>query len=323
MAGIRVAGARKRLGWRWRVATTAPGGEASRELIREGQGALDAVASGRRLSAALRSEVRSAHAMRSVFIVFSFASILAGLLVFKIEVGTVKRMHLFEHLVAHQSTVAALLLATLFYSMLFVAVLAARWTAHAAARLPNNNWDSYRTLYPLLRALAACESPQRVDELPRLLRAAERSVRHARLRRGTVPRRSHRQPVLKDHAGQVIAALRKAEAGLDTYPDLARCDLAAKLHNIAEAYVDRRLGALLPESDLKDLEPLREFESLWLAVLAVAYPTLTWTAGSVGLTGGVQTQTVWVGMLITAVVLFGRRALQKLQELPGLLKGSS
>ncbi|MFJ6773678.1 hypothetical protein ACIQOV_22440 [Kitasatospora sp. NPDC091257] len=321
MSGTEAASVRQRLGHWWRLATTAPGGPAARKLTNRAQGALDAVASGRRISTVLRTEVRSAHAMLPVFNFSVFASALVALAVFGLEVKVVKRTHVIEQLLALQSTIFAMLAASILYSMYFVAARVAVWCAHEAAKaLTGSKWNHYRTLEPLLEALAACESPDRVGDLPRLLRGSERAVRRARLRRGTVPRRSHRQAALKEHAGKVVAALRTAEASLDTYPELARCDLAAKLHSIAEAYVEGRLGALLPESDLEGVKPSTEFETLRLAVLAVTPPALAWTAESVGLTGGVQVQTVGAGVLISAVVLFGRRAADKVQQIRSLNK---
>lgn len=313
---------RRRLGRRLRLATMAPGGPDARKLTRKAQEALDAVASGRRLSTALRSEVRAARAMLPVFTFSLFMSMLVGFVVFMAEVKVMKRTHVIDQLLAYPNQIFALLAASLLYGMLFVAGRAAVWGAHAAAKaLTGDKWDRYRTLNPLLEALAACQSPDRVGDLPRRLRAAERAVRRARLRRGTVPRRSHRQRALKDHADQVVAALRKAEAGLDTYPDLARCDLAAKLHGVAEAYVEGRLGALLPGSDLEGVEPVRDFETLRLAVLAAALPVLTWGTEAAGLTGAVQGPTVGVGMLISAAVLFGRRALDTLPRVQAFTKG--
>ncbi|MFC8718626.1 hypothetical protein [Kitasatospora sp. NPDC057198] len=294
--------------------TSAPGGAAARKLTREAQGALDAVASGRQLSAGLRTEIRAAHKLEPWFNLFSFVSMLLGMVVFQIEVGIVKESGLFSRLAVLPSRVSALLMALVLYGMLFVAVWATKWTANKMVSSLDGKWQSHRTLEPVLRALAACALPER-DDLPRLLRACERAVRQARNRRGTVPRFSHRQRALKDHAGRVVAALRTAESGLDTYPELARCDLAAKLHSIAEAYVEGRLGALLPESDLKDVQPSRGFETTRLIALAAAYPVLTWAAGTVGLAGEVQAQTAMVGMLIAAAGLFGRRALSTLQKL--------
>ncbi|BAJ29064.1 MULTISPECIES: hypothetical protein [Kitasatospora] len=295
--------------------TSAPGGAAARKLTREAQDALDAVASGRQLSPGLRTEIRAAHKLEPWFNFFSFVAMLFGMAVFQIEVGLVKEVGLFGRLTVLPSRVSALLMALVLYGMLFVAVWATKWTANKIVSTLDEKWQSHRTLEPVLRALAACALAERVDDLPRLLRACERAVRQARNRRGTVPRFSHRQRALKDHAGRVVAALRVAESGLDTYPELARCDLAAKLHSIAEAYVEGRLGALLPESDLKDVQPLRGFETTRLIALAAAYPVLTWTAGTVGLAGEVQAQTAMVGMLIAAAGLFGRRALSTLQKL--------
>ncbi|MFB7475592.1 hypothetical protein [Kitasatospora sp. NPDC056184] len=312
---VRAPRSRGRLRRRWRLTTSAPGGAAARKLTREAQGALDAVASGRRLSADLRTEIRAAHKLEPWFNFFSFGCTLFGFVVFQIEVGIAKRFDVFDRLIALQSQVFALLAALLLYGMLFVAVWATRWAANKIVSSLDGKWQSYRTLNPVLKAISACASPDRVEDLPKLLRACERAVRQARVRRGTVPRFSHRQRALRDHAGRVVAALRAAESGLDTYPELARCDLAAKLHSIAEAYVEGRLAALLPDSDLKDVQPLREFETTRLVALAAAYPALTWTAGIAGLAGDVQAQTAVVGMLIAAALLFGRRALGTLQKI--------
>lgn len=133
MSGTEAASARQRLGHWWRLATTAPGGPATRKLTREAQGALNAVASGRRISTALRMEVRSAHAVLPVFSFSVFASALVGFAVFVLEVKVVKRTHVIEQLLALQSTIFAMLAASILYSMLFVALRAAMWCAHEAA----------------------------------------------------------------------------------------------------------------------------------------------------------------------------------------------
>ncbi|WP_104817972.1 hypothetical protein [Kitasatospora sp. MMS16-BH015] len=298
--------------------TSAPGGPAARKLTREGQSALDAVASGRRLSPALRTEIRFACALLPWHTFMSFAAMLLGVAFFQAEITFARKEGVFERLLALKSTYFAVLAALLLYVMLFAAVLVTRRLTHAMVSGLDGKWGSYRTLEPVLRALSACGSPDRVDDLPRLLRASERAVRQARFRRKTLPRLSHRQRALRDHAGRVVAALRAAEAGLDTYPDLARCDLAAKLHSIAEAYVEGRLGALLPAPDLEGVEPQRTFETLRLGALAATYPALAWSAGAVGLSGDVQAQTVVVGTLIAAVLLFGRRALDALRQVASL-----
>ncbi|WP_051837591.1 hypothetical protein [Streptomyces sp. NRRL WC-3742] len=204
--------------------------------------------------------------------------------------------------------------------------MAVSWRAanSIAWDITRGRWGSLRTLRPILCALEACsEDSDSRFPLPRLLRDAERAIRRARLWHATVPRFSHRQRALKEHAGRVVNALRAAEARMDTYPELARCDLAAKLHTIAEQYAEGRLGALLPEEDLKDIEPVRDFESLRLAALAVAFPALTWATLAAGLAGSVQAGSVLTGMLVVALTLFGRRALETLQQVLGLFRGGA
>lgn len=137
-----------------------------------------------------------------------------------------------------------------------------------------------------------------------------------------MPRFSHRHRALKNHANAVIAALRAAESGLDTNPDLARADLAAKLHTIAEQYADARIGALLPESELTGIEPQRNWEA------AARSPGRHLPEPDVGNAcrrhnRAAQIAVLSSGMLLAGVLLFGRDGLDTFKEVLSILRGGS
>lgn len=79
----------------------------------------------------------------------------------------------------------------------------------------------------------------------------------------------------------MLAKLRIAGAKLDTYPDIAKVELAAMFHEIAEQYSSGRLWSLLPASDLVGVKPARTVEPARLAVPAVVLPALLRVTGAV------------------------------------------
>ncbi|MGW2183911.1 hypothetical protein ACWCXX_39240 [Streptomyces sp. NPDC001732] len=106
-------------------------------------------------------------------------------------------------------------------------------------------------------------------DVSRQLAPVARGLRTAYKQRGTIPRRSPRRAALDTHARQVIAALRKAEARLDTDPNTALRDLADLLLTVADRYCEARVGALLDEAQLDSAQARSEREWLRIAVSAL------------------------------------------------------
>ncbi|MFI1855938.1 hypothetical protein [Streptomyces sp. NPDC020480] len=131
--------------------------------------------------------------------------------------------------------------------------------------------------------------PSAAEMMERSLLNAERTVLNAWRR---WPRRSDRavrdrRTALQEHAGLVAAALQKEARRLDG-PD---CDealkrLAEMLVAIGEHYSDGHLGALLPESDLEGLTPVRHREGWQLTLMVGGIVAVTAGTVAAGLPDG-------------------------------------
>ncbi len=106
-------------------------------------------------------------------------------------------------------------------------------------------------------AVSPRSRPERLTQVWSDLRWAEKTVVRMYRFRGTVPLWSHRRPSLKTHARLVVARLRVAEARFDSDVEAAAKELGQLLTEVAENYVAGRVGALLPDEELMDLEPAR------------------------------------------------------------------
>lgn len=298
---------------------SGPGQASAPKFLEDVQAALDATAVGRRISPTLRAEVDAGYGSLRVFNRLRYMIALYALLITSVETSVAHRL-LGKVLMPMNSWLQSYIVAAIGLPFVYCGV----WALDAiAVKLTRGKWGSFRTLRPILRALVACPSDSEEHvPLPRLLRTTERAIRLARRRRATVPRFSHRHRALKNHANAVIAALRAAESGLDTNPDLARADLAAKLHTIAEQYADARIGALLPESELTGIEPQRNWEA------AARSPGRHLPEPDVGNAcrrhnRAAQIAVLSSGMLLAGVLLFGRDGLDTFKEVLSILRGGS
>ncbi|MEU5186700.1 hypothetical protein AB0G83_06000 [Streptomyces klenkii] len=114
-----------------------------------------------------------------------------------------------------------------------------------------------------------------VAGVPRVsMRSAERVVWQAYRTRYAAGQRvslgSHHRRVLKEHAAQVVGALRAAEARQDADPARALQDMAVMLVTIAERYAEGRLGQLLDEDRLNPEISTAPGEMFRLLALGVA-----------------------------------------------------
>ncbi|WP_051722346.1 hypothetical protein [Streptomyces albus] len=96
----------------------------------------------------------------------------------------------------------------------------------------------------------------RLRALDRRCRRIERDLLRAHHTVGTIASSSPRHESARRHAAHVAGALRQDLVRLDSEPDTALRDLARKLLTIGERYAQGRVGALLPEDDLRDVVPL-------------------------------------------------------------------
>ncbi|WMX46239.1 hypothetical protein RGF97_17270 [Streptomyces roseicoloratus] len=114
------------------------------------------------------------------------------------------------------------------------------------------------------------QRPEKLFAVGTALRRLEGNVMRAHRRSGTVAFLSPRRRELKTHAGQVVAKLREAEAGLDHSPHVeALSEIAGLVVTIAERYVDGHIGALLPEPLLEGKKPVPDRELLRVSAAVV------------------------------------------------------
>ncbi|MFG2357797.1 hypothetical protein [Streptomyces sp. NPDC048521] len=156
----------------------------------------------------------------------------------------------------------------------------------------------------------------------RRLKAVLRSLSDAHRSRGSVPRVSHRRKVLKRHARHVSAALRALDARLDHEPDQALRDLADALLTISDRYCHARLGALLDETALRDVQPLPDREVVrWLLALTVAVVAVTGLA-LMGVVPESAESIVYPLIVAGALTIAFGRNLRRMIEVLGVITGA-
>lgn len=271
-----------------RVLVNAPGGPYARDLIRNAQEALDSTNGHLQLSRTLRLHVRRSCRIRGFRTLSIAMGIIVSCLVWlwlrglansfaaSVDWPSIKQMAggSDDQLTTHQSL--------FFYGTMTGGLSVAVGLGYLATgamhyELGEGSAGGYRTLRPLLLALAACkEEDPETSELSARLLSATKAVRRAYARRNTVPFASHRRKALRRHAALIVSALRAAEAKLDLDPPAARPEIARLLHTIAERFAEARVGNLLDESDLAGIQPAHNWEPLRFALLAVAAPFVTW-----------------------------------------------
>lgn len=149
-----------------------------------------------------------------------------------------------------------------------------------------------------------------VNRVSRTLRSSERSLLLGPSRFGSAPRSSPRRKQLRLHARLVVAALRQAELRLDTDPVQGAKELSRMLLSVAENYSLGRLGALLPEEDLKDLQPVRDRtalkETLHLAAALALVGAVGWLGTWYGAKLGIESPWTLVPAAVVAVLIYPR-----------------
>ncbi|MCM1971336.1 hypothetical protein [Streptomyces sp. G1] len=162
----------------------------------------------------------------------------------------------------------------------------------------------------MLAAATPTSRPAYVDVVSRTLREAERAVLRGPARSGSAPRSSPRRKQLRLHARLVVAALRQAELRLDTDPLQGAKELSRMLISVAENCSLGRLGALLPEEDLKDLQPVRDRtalkETLHLAGALALVGAVGWLGTWYGAKLGIESPWTLIPAAVVAVLIYPR-----------------
>ncbi len=148
-----------------------------------------------------------------------------------------------------------------------------------------------------------------VRQLAAALAKMEGAIRSAHRKRQFMPAQSHRRVALKQHAGLVVTALRRAEARLDVGDETALAELADMLVTICDRYVKGHVGQLLDEGQLEGLEPVRY--TAWLRTLLFVLVVVGGGVGAVllGVPDGARTYVVGGVAVLAGLALFrGRQA---------------
>ncbi|WP_345656593.1 hypothetical protein [Streptomyces siamensis] len=156
--------------------------------------------------------------------------------------------------------------------------------------------------------------------MSRSLRAAERQIYALHKSSGYLTLRSHRRKQLKHHAGLVVAALRQAEARLDSDGDAALTTLAAALLKVAERAAVGRIGALLDDEVSPELTPARDWEPFRLAVAAVLIAACAVALAFLHVPDAAQAYAVGACGVLVLTLIYGRRV-QQFLDLLGSLGG--
>lgn len=192
-----------------------------------------------------------------------------------------------------------------------------RWS-----RVPGSRICALARRYALVSqaasAISACASANRAtrERVPEALLAVSREleafsdlVLRSQRMRGMVSRRSHRVAKLQNHAGLVVAALRKAEEGLDRDSrDATLTHLAEMLLQIADRHAQGRVGQLLDEGHLENLEPVKNRETIRIVATTTIVAATLIGANLIGLPDAVIGYLVPAVIVIATITVYGRRA---------------
>ncbi|WP_331761949.1 hypothetical protein [Streptomyces sp. NBC_01546] len=166
------------------------------------------------------------------------------------------------------------------------------------------------------------QRPARLRKLAKELKIVQRGVLDAHHSRGTVARWSHRTKTLKRHERHVAGALRVLESKLDHAPNEALRDIAEALLTISDRYCQTRIGELLDEDQLNDIEPQRNWDVLRLLT---AYVVGAGGVTALALTGVLpESAEPYVYTLVLAaafLIAFGRNVRRTIDVLSAITGG--
>ncbi|MFJ5927916.1 hypothetical protein ACIQF6_35515 [Kitasatospora sp. NPDC092948] len=136
---------------------------------------------------------------------------------------------------------------------IFISSTSLGWLGIIGKFVPVESLEDVVTGCAAVLAAGSRSRPDHLAGIPPLMRYAEKYVLKMYRQRGMVPRFSPQGSQLRAHARLVAARLRAAEAGLDVDAEGAAKEIVSLVMQIADNYVAGRVGALLPEEELKDL----------------------------------------------------------------------
>ncbi|WP_326772955.1 hypothetical protein [Streptomyces sp. NBC_01445] len=156
----------------------------------------------------------------------------------------------------------------------------------------------------------------------RQLRVVLRNLPDAPSARRSVPRFSSRKRALKAHARHVVGALRTIEFKIDSEPDVALRELSCALVQVSNRYCHARLGVLLDEHYLKDVEQPPNRELLrWVLALLVAGGSVTGLAVSGVLPESAEPIVYAIAILLSLTIAFGRKIQRSVEILAAITGG--
>jgi hypothetical protein len=152
--------------------------------------------------------------------------------------------------------------------------------------------------------------PENLRQFSRTLRGSEMAIMRLHRSSSSLPLISHRRKILKRHARLVVAALRRAEAGLDSGVNEALHDTGALLIQIANRIAHDQIGHLLDDSQIENLEPARDPEPIRLVAAAASIAAAAVSVSFMHLPEGSNIYVI--GGLSTAIlaVIYGPRVHQ-------------
>ncbi|MEV5449987.1 hypothetical protein [Streptomyces sp. NPDC052535] len=173
-----------------------------------------------------------------------------------------------------------------------------------------------------VRKASWAERPKELRRLSRATSRVEDRIMWLHRHSGHLPPRSHRKHLLKQHTGLVVAAIRRAEARVDSEGDEALEPLAALLITVGERIAEGRIGALLDADQIDaDLTPARDWEPLRLAVAAALVAGCAVGVGLLSLPDGVDVYVIGGCSIVILAMLYGRRVHQVLDVI-SVIRGS-
>ncbi|WP_407838039.1 hypothetical protein ACE1OC_19290 [Streptomyces sp. DSM 116496] len=139
------------------------------------------------------------------------------------------------------------------------------------------------------------------------LRSIERVIWQAhRVRHGKI--RNHHKRAVQNHAARVVGALRRVEAEQDVDPVRALSELTVMLVTIAERYAEGRVGCLLDESQIGEVEHVMPRERLRMLVIGPVLVAAMTAGALAGIPDGALVALLPVVMVTLVVGIYRGKA---------------
>ncbi|MFD5728435.1 hypothetical protein ACFWMT_20400 [Streptomyces sp. NPDC058368] len=122
------------------------------------------------------------------------------------------------------------------------------------------------------------------------------------------------------HARQVVASLHMAEGRLDSEPQAALEELGALLLKIADRYCESRVGAMLDQEQLGNVQPVPDREWMRIAIWASLSAGVVILISRASLPDGAE-PTVMVFAVLTIMAIVWNRRVRQALDLLGIVTG--